>query len=95
MTRVYVPSTTGRLRGIVTASGIGPAPFAAHAVTDEVRRELGDVDDEDLEYAASSAAALSLRTPAGRGRARRAVASGGAGDRRAVHGVPCVHGGCR
>ncbi len=59
VTRVYVPSTTGRLRGIVTASGIGPAPFAAHAVTEEVRRALGDVDEEDLEFAASSAAALS------------------------------------
>jgi len=58
-TRVYVPSTVGRLRETVLAGGIGPAPLVAHAVTDAVRGELGDAGDEDLEYAASSAAALS------------------------------------
>jgi hypothetical protein len=36
---------------------VGPAPFAAHAVTDAVRRELADGSEEDWEYAASTAAA--------------------------------------
>ena len=57
--RVYVPSTLHRLRRIVTASGIGPAPFAGHAVTDAVRSELADGGDEEWEYAASTAAAQS------------------------------------
>ncbi len=58
-TRVYVPSTLGRLRGIVTADGIGPAPFVAHAVTDAVRVAYADGGDEEWEYAASTAAAQS------------------------------------
>ena len=57
--RVYVPSTLGRLRGIVTADGVGPAPFMGHAVTDELRAAYADGSDEDWEYAASSAAAQS------------------------------------
>jgi hypothetical protein len=58
-TRVYVPSTLGRLRSIVTSDGIGPAPFVAHAVTDAVRDAWPDGTEEDWEYAVSSAAALS------------------------------------
>jgi hypothetical protein len=58
-TRVYVPSTLGRLRGIVSADGIGPAPFAAHAVTPTLREAYAEGGDEEWEYAASSAAALS------------------------------------
>ena len=58
-TRVYVPHHAGRLRAVVTADGIGPAPFVAHAVTPEVRAELPDVDEEECEYAASTAAARS------------------------------------
>jgi hypothetical protein len=57
--RVYVPSTLGRLRSVVTSDGVGPAPFVAHAVTDALRAALPDGDDEDWEYAASSAAAQS------------------------------------
>ena len=57
--RVYVPCTMGRLRAIVTADGIGPAPFVAHAVTDAVREALPEAGEEDWEYAASSAASLS------------------------------------
>ena len=58
-TRVYVPSTLGRLRGIVTGDGIGPAPFAAHAVTPALREAYVEGGDEEWEYAASSAAAQS------------------------------------
>ena len=57
--RVYVPSTLGRLRAIVTADGIGPAPFVGHAVTPAVREELADLGEEEWEYAASTAAAQS------------------------------------
>jgi hypothetical protein len=58
-TRVYVPSTLHRLRTVLTADGIGPAPFVAHAVTPEVRDALADGSEEDWEYAASTAAAQS------------------------------------
>jgi hypothetical protein len=58
-TRVYVPTTLSRLRAIVTADGIGPAPFVGHAVTPGVREELSDVGEEEWEYAASTAAAQS------------------------------------
>ena len=58
-TRVYVPSTLTLLRDIVTADGVGPAPFAAHAVTDALRAAYPDGDDEEWEYAAAAAAAQS------------------------------------
>ena len=58
-TRVYVPSTLGRLRAVVTADGLGPAPFVGHAVTPAVREELADLGEEEWEYAASTAAAQS------------------------------------
>ena len=58
-TRVYVPSTLGRLRSVVTADGLGPAPFVGHAVTPAVREELADLGEEEWEYAASTAAAQS------------------------------------
>jgi hypothetical protein len=58
-TRVYVPSTLGRLRSIVTADGIGPAPFAAHAVTLALREAFAEGGDEEWEYAAATAAAQS------------------------------------
>lgn len=57
--RVYVPTTLSRLRAVVTAGGIGPAPFVGHAVTPEVREALSDVGEEEWEYAASTAAAQS------------------------------------
>ncbi|MEP7089693.1 MAG: hypothetical protein ABI776_06235, partial [Nocardioidaceae bacterium] len=56
--RVYVPTTMRGLRSVVTSDGLGPAPFAAHAVTDAVRAELADGGDEEWEYAAASAAGL-------------------------------------
>ena len=58
-TRVYVPSTLGRLRAVVTADGLGPAPFVGHAVTPAVREALADLGEEEGEYAASTAAAQS------------------------------------
>jgi hypothetical protein len=57
--RVYVPSTLGRLRAVVTADGVGPAPFVAHAVTDALRADYSDGGDEEWEYSASAAAAQS------------------------------------
>jgi hypothetical protein len=55
--RVYVPSTVARLRTLLSTGTLGPAPLAAHAVTDAVRRELSDAGEEEWEYAASTAAA--------------------------------------
>ncbi|NUS51009.1 MAG: hypothetical protein HOQ22_08230 [Nocardioidaceae bacterium] len=57
--RVYVPSSFLKLRAIVLSDGIGPAPFSAHGVTDALRAAYPDGDDEDWEYAATSAAAES------------------------------------
>jgi hypothetical protein len=64
--RVYVPSTLRRLRSLVAAGELGPAPFAGHAVTGALRAAYADGDEEDWEYAASAAAAqaaLALLTP--------------------------------
>ena len=55
--RIYVPSTLRRLGHIVTANRIGPAPFAAHAVTGALREAYPDGGEEEWEYAAASAAA--------------------------------------
>ena len=57
--RIYVPSTLRRLRHVVTANGIGPTPFAAHAVTGALREAYADGGEEEWEYAAASAAAQS------------------------------------
>jgi hypothetical protein len=58
-TRVYVPCTLARLRAVVTAGGIGPAPFVAHAVTEQLREAYDDGAEEDWEHFASTAAAQS------------------------------------
>ena len=55
--RVYVPSSTLRLRDLLVSGGIGPVPVLAHAVTDLVRSTLADVGEEEWEYAALTAAA--------------------------------------
>lgn len=55
--RVYVATTWSGLRGIVTADGIGPAPFFAHAVTASLREAWPEGNEEELEYAATTAAA--------------------------------------
>lgn len=57
--RVYVPSTSRRLRMVVETGGIGPAPIGAHAVTATVRSDLSDAVEEEWEHAAASAAAQS------------------------------------
>ncbi len=54
--RVYVATTWTGLRQIVTADGVGPAPFFGHAVTRALRAAWPDGEDEELEYAATSAA---------------------------------------
>lgn len=56
-TRVYIPSSTSRLRDLLVAGGVGPAPVLAHAVTDAVRSGLADAGEEEWEYAALTAAA--------------------------------------
>jgi len=57
-TRVYVPSSVGRLHALVVSGGLGPAPILAHAVTESLRTAMGDAGEEDWEYAALTAAAL-------------------------------------
>lgn len=56
-TRVYVATTWSGLRQVVTADGIGPAPFFGHAVTRALRAAWPEGGDEELEYAATTAAA--------------------------------------
>jgi len=58
-TRVYVPSSWAGLRDLVAADGIGPAPFLAHAVTDELRADFPEGGEEEWEYAAAAAASRS------------------------------------
>lgn len=55
--RVYVATTWTGLQQIVTADGVGPAPFFGHAVTRALRAAWPDGEDEELEYAATTAAA--------------------------------------
>jgi hypothetical protein len=60
--RVYLPSTLTLLAGVHAAREIAPAPLAAHAVTPALREWYAGGDQEELEYAAMSAAArASLR----------------------------------
>ncbi len=56
-TRVYIPSTSGRLRELLVSGGLGPTPVHAHAVTREALVVLADADDEEQEYAVLTAAA--------------------------------------
>lgn len=55
--RVYVATTWAGLKQVVTADGIGPAPFFGHAVTRTLRAAWPDAEDEELEFAATTAAA--------------------------------------
>jgi hypothetical protein len=50
--------TVPELATLHATGTVGPAPLAAHAVTPALRREWGDADDEELEYAALMAAAF-------------------------------------
>jgi len=56
-TRVFVATSWSGLRGFVVSDGIGPAPFFAHAVTDELRAAYPEGSEEEWEYAALTAAA--------------------------------------
>jgi hypothetical protein len=60
--RVYVPLTVARLRAAYDAAGITPLHGLVFGVTDGLRRDYPDADDEELEYLAmSDAARASLR----------------------------------
>jgi hypothetical protein len=56
--RVYLPLTLTGLADLHAAGQLGPAPLAAHAVTERLRRDWDGGDDEELEYAALMAAAF-------------------------------------
>jgi hypothetical protein len=73
--RVYVPTTLDGLQRWYD-DDVLRAPVAAWAVTDTLRDELGDVGDEEAEYAVSTAAAeasLHLLVDERRKRGRRVV----------------------
>ena len=60
--RVYLPSTLTLLAAVHAAREIEPAPLTAYAVTPSLREWYAGGDEEELEYAAMSAAArASLR----------------------------------
>ncbi|MUN36646.1 DUF6912 family protein [Actinomadura litoris] len=60
--RVYLPSTLTLLAAVQAAREIGPAPLTAHAVTPALREWYAEGDQEEMEYAAMTAAArASLR----------------------------------
>jgi len=66
--RIYVPLDDAALEMLRTRREIGPAPLAAHAVTDRQSRGPG-TDAEELEYAAllaAAAEAAGARTAGGR-----------------------------
>ena len=54
--RVYVPTTLDRLQSWYD-DDVLPAPVSGWAVTDSLRDQLGDLGDEEAEYAVSTAAA--------------------------------------
>jgi hypothetical protein len=60
--RVYLPSTLTRLAEVLSSGAVGPAPLAGFAVTPALREAYASGDEEELEYAAMTAAArASLR----------------------------------
>ena len=58
-TRVYVPLTLAALRRLGNGGQLEPAPFTAYAVTNDLRREHPNADDEELEYLAFTDASTS------------------------------------
>lgn len=54
--RIYLPISRERLAGLVADAGLD-GPLAAHAVTEGLRTEWSEADEEELEYAALAAAA--------------------------------------
>ena len=73
--RVYLPLTLTGLAELHASGRVGPAPLAAHAVTERLRRDWDGGDDEELEYAALMAAAFDSLV---------AIGSTGAATRRVV-----------
>jgi hypothetical protein len=55
--RVFIPVTESGLRELVSSGGLGPSPLVAFAVTGMLRESYAQGDDEQLEYAAMTAAA--------------------------------------
>lgn len=55
--RVYLPSTLSALRAALDGGAVAGAPIPAFAVTPRLRAALDAADEEELEYAALSAAA--------------------------------------
>src|SRR3954452_6698317 len=53
---VSLPSTLPLLAAVHTAREVGPAPLAGHAVTPALREWYAGGDQEELEYAALTAA---------------------------------------
>jgi hypothetical protein len=74
--RVYLPSTLSLLAEVLGASALGPVPLAGFAVTPALREAYASGDEEELEYAAMTAAArasLRLLTADGSAPSRRVV----------------------
>ncbi|SDO26871.1 hypothetical protein SAMN04515671_0376 [Nakamurella panacisegetis] len=55
--RVYIPVTFSGLRTVVTEREVRPQGGIVFGVTDDLRQEYADADDEELEYLALSDAA--------------------------------------
>ncbi len=55
--RAYLPTTLTALTALRAAGEVGPAPVVAHAVTPALREWYAGSDEEELEYAALTAAA--------------------------------------
>jgi len=70
--RVFIPLTTAAL-AVLAAERRLAAPLAAHAVTDALRAQWPEADQEQAEYAALMAAAAASRQQAGGVPARRVV----------------------
>jgi hypothetical protein len=55
--RIFVPTTLGALERFTEEGGIGPSPIHGHAVTEWLRGEWPEADEEEWSYAALMAAA--------------------------------------
>lgn len=55
--RVYIPIILSTLREVVTSKVLSPRGGVVFAVTDELREEYSEADDEELEYLAMTDAA--------------------------------------
>lgn len=55
--RIYIPVTLTTLRAAVAQQTVTPQGGTVFAVTDDLRREYAEADDEELEYLAMSDAA--------------------------------------